>query len=299
MEKRFWQSDLAKECLPEDAKTKEGVERQTRKCGDFTMDTVRITTPDAAERIGKPMGDYFTVECGRADYLDADARETLARILSGKLRGFAEKVCGKPVDPSLSVFLVGLGNSSLTADAIGPLTLRRLSATAHLKEKEPAFFAQLGCCPVFLLAPGVLGQSGMEAEQVVRALTEKCKPDLVVAVDALAARDLERLASTVQLSDTGIVPGSGVGNHRKGLTEENLGVPVLALGVPTVVSTSTLVWHTLAKAGVGAPDERVQSVLQNGNDFFVSLKECDIVTEQMALILSRALSLAFFGNAVD
>ena len=296
MENRYWQSDLAKECVPKDLEEDSGILQESRKSGIFFIETVRITTSGAARAVGKPIGTYLTVECGRADYLGAEERETLARILCGELRGLAEKNCRRRVDHTFSVLLVGLGNPSLTADAIGPLTLRRLNATAHLKKQDPELFAALGCCAVSMLSPGVLGQSGMEAGEIISAVVQKSRPDLVVAIDALAARDLERLATTIQLSDSGIVPGSGVGNHRCGLTRETLGVPVLAIGVPTVVASSTLVWHTLAKAGIKELDRRLEAVLQNGNDFFVSLKECDVVTEQVAMTLSRALSLAFLGN---
>ncbi len=299
MERRFLQSDLAKECIPEAAEQRKGIAQERRKSGPFLIDTVKILSEEGAKAVGKPMGHYLTIECGRIDFLGAEEREMLARILCGELCGFAERVCGRRVDSTFSVFLVGLGNASLTADAIGPGTLCRLNATAHLREQDPGLFHALGCCAVSMLAPGVLGQSGMEAGKIVRAVAKNCKPDLVIAIDALAARDLERLAATVQLSDTGIIPGSGVGNHREGLTEETLGVPVLALGVPTVVATSTLIWHTLAKAGIGEPDERLQTALRSGNDFFVSLKECDVVTEQMTKILSRALSLAFLGDLTD
>ena len=226
-------------------------------------------------------------------------RETLSRILCGELRGFSEKKVGKRVDPSFSVLLVGLGNASLTADAVGPFAVRRLNATAHLQTEDPALYSQLGCSAVFILTPGVLGQSGMEAGRIVHSVVNAVRPDLVIAIDALAARDLERLATTIQLSDAGIVPGSGVGNHRCGLTEETLGVPVLALGVPTVVSSSTLVWHTLAKAGIQTVGEPLESALQQGRDFFVSLKECDLVVEEIAKVLSRAFSLAFLGKLAE
>ncbi len=299
MEAQYWQSDLAKECVPKENGRLQGVEQSTRKSGDFLLDTVKICTGEAAAKIGKPVGNYLTVECGRIDLLGDGEREQLARILCGELRGFAEKCCKKRVDPSFSVLLVGLGNASLTADAIGPFTLRRLNATAHLQTQDPALYEALGCSSVAMLAPGVLGQSGIEAGKIVGSVVKESPPDLVIAIDALAARDLERLATTVQLSDVGIIPGSGVGNHRWELTEKSLGVPVLALGVPTVVATSTLVWHTLAKAGIGEPDERLQAVLNSGNDFFVSLKECDLVTEQIAAVLSRAFSLAFLGSLAE
>ncbi len=292
----YTHTDLASESVSGEESSLSGVLQSEREVGGFTVRRIRICSEGAAEKLGKPIGDYFTLDCGRADHMDADSRERLAHVLSGELRGLAERSCGKPANASLTVLIVGLGNIALTADAIGPLTIRRLTATAHLKTLEPELYRSLGCSAVFLLSPGVLGQSGMETGVLVRAVADRVFPDLIVAVDALAARDLERLAATIQLSDAGIAPGSGVGNRRWALTRESMGVPVLALGVPTVVGSSTLVYDALARAGITEPCEELQAVLENGRNFFVSLKESDEVTEHVCSILSRALSLAFLGG---
>ena len=289
-------SDLARENLPKDTENLQGIHQSRHESGGFSVETIRVTTPEASERIGKPIGTYLTLDCGRADRMDRDARERLAHVLSGELRGLAENVCGKRPDADFSILIVGLGNLSLTADAIGPLTVQHLSATAHLRQYDPELYRELGCCSVSLIAPGVLGQSGIEAGEMVRAVADRIHPDLIVAIDALAARDLERLATTVQLSDSGIIPGSGVGNRRFAITRETLGIPVLALGVPTVVGSSTLVYDALASAGIGDPDEKLRTVLETGKNFFVSLKESDVVTERVCAVFSRALSLAFLGG---
>lgn len=295
----YLQSDLAKECLPESRTRFAGMEETTRKIGNFTRTCVQIKSEEAAKEIGKPMGSYLTLESERFDLLGREEQELLSHILCGEIRGFTERVCGKRPDASFSVLIVGLGNPALTADAVGPLTLQNISATAHLKTRDPELYQTLNCCAVSTMTPGVLGQSGMEAGEVVCAVAKRIKPDLVIAVDALAARDMERLATTVQLSDTGMIPGSGVGNHRMGITKETLGIPVLALGVPTVVSSSTLVYHSLAKAGVSEPNLQLKRLLETGADYFVSLKECDQIIQKISLIFARALSLAFLGILAD
>ncbi len=289
-------TDLASESLAEGEDLPAGIRRSEHQSGGFTVQTIRVCNRSAAEQIGKPIGTYLTLDCGRTDRLDADGRERLAHVLSGELRGLCEAACGKRPDPELNLLIVGLGNASLTADAIGPLTVRRLTATAHLRACDPDLYRKLGCCSVSILAAGVLGQSGIEAGTLVKTVVREISPDAVLAIDALAARDLERLASTVQLSDAGIVPGSGVGNRRSELTRDALGVPVLALGIPTVVGSSTLVWDALARAGIREPSPELRDVLNNGKDFFVSLKESDAVTEQTCAIFARAVSLAFLGG---
>ena len=139
-------SDLARENLPKDTENLQGIHQSRHESGGFCVETIRVTTPEASERIGKPIGTYLTLDCGRADRMDRDARERLAHVLSGELRGLAENVCGKRPDADFSILIVGLGNLSLTADAIGPLTVQHLSATAHLRQYDPELYRELGCC---------------------------------------------------------------------------------------------------------------------------------------------------------
>lgn len=291
--KNYARTDLACECMDENGGQTEGIEQSERMVGDFLIRTARVVSEERAGQMGIPCGTYLTVECGRISVLDRESEDLLVRLLAGELGGIAERVSGKRLDSELSVFVAGLGNASLTADAIGPQTVSKLTVTRHLREHETDLFEMTGCCALSALAPGVLGQTGIETLEIMRGAIECVDPDVVIAIDALAARDCDRLAATVQISDVGIIPGSGVGNHRGAITRETLGVPVIAVGVPTVVDSSTLVYDALTRAGITSVEEPLRRVLENGRSFFVSLKESDLVTDRVATILSRAIGMAF------
>jgi len=219
----------------------------------------------------------------------------LSSLLAKELRRMAAALLGRETDGDCRVLVVGLGNRHMTPDAIGPEVIRRLTVTRHLKEFHPALFADLGCCEIAALSPGVLGETGMESGELVRCAVELIHPNLVVAVDALAARSVERLSATVQISDGGIAPGAGIGNRRMALDRETLGCPVMSLGVPTVVDSSTLVCDALAQAGMReeAWPDSLGDVLARGRSFIVSPKDCDEAVELAARILARGLDEAF------
>ena len=207
----------------------------------------------------------------------------------------AEGMLDKAVDGACRVLVVGLGNADMTPDAIGPGTVRRLTVTRHLKAYDETLYNALGCCELSALSPGVLGQTGMESGELVRCAAERLKPDLLVAVDALAARSCERLSSTIQLSDGGISPGAGIGNHRMAIDRKTVGCPVIGLGVPTVVDSSTLVWDALEKAGMTGetlPDG-LGAVLESGRSFIVSPRDSDEMVELTCRLLAKALDIAF------
>ncbi len=246
-------------------------------------------------------GRFVTVACGRITERGEEALPALSDLLARELRHMARAMLGHDVSPATRIFAVGLGNADMTPDAIGPGTVRRLTVTRHLRAYDEALFASLGCCELSALAPGVMGQTGLESGELCRAAAELLHPELVVAVDALAARSCERLASTVQLSDRGIAPGSGIGNHRMALNEQTMGCPVMGLGVPTVVDSSTLVLDALTRAGMD-PDALpadLGAVLESGRSFIVSPRDSDRMVELTCRLLSRALDLAFgVGEAV-
>lgn len=277
----------------------EGAEWKKREAAGFCLSELVIKEASAAEQLGKPCGRYLTVECGRIDRLNVEQQNVLARLLAGELRGTVQRLTGKRVGAGLSVFVAGLGNADLTPDAIGPETVRRLTATRHLREYEGELYRAAGCSAISALAPGVLGQTGIETSELLRGAVENTHPDVVVVIDALTARSCDRLSATVQLSDSGIAPGSGVGNHRRAITEESMGVPVIAVGVPTVVNSATLVCDALAEAGIAQDDPRLRSVLERGKSFFVSPKESDLVCESVAKLLARAIGLAFAEALVE
>lgn len=264
-----------------------------RRVGRFTIQSLKISDEETARLVGKPCGRYLTLDCGRMTQIEGEDEALFVSLLAGELRGMSERLTGKHVDSDLRVLIFGLGNAELTADAIGPKTLSHITVTRHLREQERELYNAIGCCELSSLAPGVLGQTGIEALEILRGAIRAVVPDIVILIDALAARGCERLASTVQITDAGIVPGSGVGNHRSAITKESIGVPVIVIGVPTVVDSSTLVYDALRQAKIETVDESLRTVLENGKSFFVSPKDSDLITERASVLLARAIGSAF------
>lgn len=287
----FMRSDLAAECGAD--REGEGIRIRRGRAGECDILRVQIRTEEAARRVGKPIGCYITVDCGEIFALGDERFERVRCALSVEIRDLAERMCGRRIEHGFSVLVAGLGNRDITADAVGPETVRRLSVTRHLKAVEGALFSTVGLCEISALIPGVTGQTGLETVELVRGAVTAVHPDLVVAVDALAARSEERLMSTVQLSDAGIQPGAGIGNRRGALCKETVGVPVMALGVPTVVDAATLACNTLRRAGYTKPDEETRRALEAGRSYFVSPKEIDLLVSAAAVLLAGALEKAF------
>ena len=295
----YERSDLACEIAGNGNSLCQGAEWKTREAAGFSISELIIATKGAAQSLGKPCGRYLTIECGRIDRLSAEDRRALSHLLAGELRGTVKRLTHKSIDASLSVFVAGLGNADLTPDAIGPQTVRRLTATRHLRQYEVELYRAVGCSSLSALAPGVLGQTGIETSELLRGAVNSTHPDVIIVIDALTAHSCDRLCATIQLSDTGIEPGSGVGNHRRAITYKSMGVPVIALGVPTVVNSATLVWDALNEAGIKSEDPRLCEVLEKGKSFFVSPKESDIICKSVAQLFARAIGVAFAEGLVD
>lgn len=263
-----------------------GVKTARCRFGRLQGEEVEILDPRGEEATGKSRGRYLSLDVGKP-WQDGEEQ-------------FREKVCSlamalrELIPPGEGQILVcGLGNRFITADAVGPLTVEHLVVSSHVKEEKPGLFASLGMGEVCAIAPGVLGQTGMESAQILKSLACGIKPRLVVAVDALAARSLSRLASTVQLSDSGLAPGSGVGNRRMRVDRESMGCPVLAVGVPTVVDAATLVYDAAVAAGAEAEAERICRRLEQGEEnLFVTPKESDSIMRSLGRLLGYALNVA-------
>ena len=238
---------------------------------------------------------YVTLYTPKMTWLSQKAQDELGVLLSRQLLDMARGMLGYEPNKDTRILVAGLGNPDMTPDAIGPLTVRGLTATRHLRYRDSKMYQDLGCCELSAIAPLVLGQTGIESGEIIKGAISHVKPHLVVAIDALAARDCQRLACTVQLSDGGIAPGSGVGNHRMGLDRQTVGVPVLAIGVPTVVDSATLVYDALAQANIKDEDisSDLKKVLTTGRSFVVSPKDCDMITEITCHLLANAINLAF------
>lgn len=238
-----FRTDLAVEAI-ENHKTAAAlphVRQFDRTLEGFAVHEVRILSEDAAREIGKPQGRYLTLELDALIRREEDAFPRACKALSTLLRELLPHPNDGPV------LIAGLGNRMITPDAIGPQTADHVIATRHLVAQSPAIFADWR--PVSALAPGVLGQTGVETGEVICGVLDRVRPAAVIAVDALAAGRLSRLLRTVQLADTGITPGAGVGNARAALNKETLGVPVIAVGVPTVVDGATLAHEISSQLG--------------------------------------------------
>lgn len=238
-----FRTDLAVEAI-ENHKTAAAlphVRQSDRTLEGFAVHEVRILSEDAAREIGKPQGRYLTLELDALIRREEDAFPRACKALSTLLRELLPHPNDGPV------LIAGLGNRMITPDAIGPQTADHVIATRHLVAQSPAVFADWR--PVSALAPGVLGQTGVETGEVICGVLDRVRPAAVIAVDALAAGRLSRLLHTVQLADTGITPGAGVGNARAALNKETLGVPVIAVGVPTVVDGATLAHEISSQLG--------------------------------------------------
>jgi len=256
-----------------------GVCAQEEDREGFPVTTVTISSQDAAQALGKPRGVYITLELDGLLRREEDAFRRAANAIAGSLR---------PLLPERGpALVVGLGNRAVTPDLIGPLAVDHLLVTRHLVEQVPEHFGDLR--PVAAAAPGVLASTGMESSLVAQALARRLQPSCVIVVDALASRSLDRLCRTVQLSNAGVVPGSGVGNHREALDRESLGVPVFTVGVPTVVDGATLAMDLLERAGEPAPD---RTDLPGGEAFFVTPREVDQRVADLGKVLGYAVSIA-------
>ncbi len=250
-----------------------GAESRSRT---VTVGSAPVTVTRSRERDG---GRFVTVSCGSLTGREEDI-EALAYLLAGEITELATLMLGRAPDPSLRVLVAGLGNDQITPDAVGPGTAARLSVTRHLKVCRAGLYEALGCCELSALVPGVLGRTGMEAADLVRQAASGVGAELVVAVDALAAL---------------LAPGLGLLAGRAAIDRDTVGCPVLALGVPTVVDSATLVLDALEQAGLSgeAADPTLRRVLESGRSFIVSPGDCDRVVDLTCRLLARALDMAF------
>lgn len=279
LEARELWTESAQKALP-------GVRSKTRRDEGYPVTRVDVLDERGAQALGKPVGRYLTVDL---------------RAYASRREGFfdrAVRVVGRQLRPLLPekgpLLVLGLGNRRMTPDAIGPLSLQHLLVTRHLISALPEHFGDFR--GVAALAPGVLGDTGVETAEAAAALCAQLRPAAVIVIDALAARRMERLCATVQLSDTGIIPGSGVGNHRQALNRETLGVPVLSIGIPTVVDAATIAADLLEQQGILDIDpER----LRQGEAFFVTPKDIDIQVRDLAKVVGYAISWAVQGLEIQ
>ena len=266
-------TDLALEAAQMQAKTvrltsRPGLEVRRRERGGYALTAMDLTDPHRAAELQRPVGKYITMELGPYLHRQRDFFARGAECIARELAALLPEGEG----PTL---VVGLGNRSLTADAVGPLALPHILVTRHMLAAMPEEFA--GFSSVAALATGVLGETGLESSELIAAAAEKLRPRCVIVLDALAAATREKLCAVLQLTDTGLTPGSGVGNHRKEVSRRTLGVPVLALGLPTVIRAEQLV-------GEETPAE--------GEPLFVTPRDIDQRVRELSRMMAYGIDLA-------
>lgn len=265
-----------------------GVTVDTQEQDGITLSRVFIETDEGARRMGKLPGHYSTLEAPQLRTRSVEMEEKVGRVLAEELQRFLQALGVGPEDEAL---VVGLGNWNATPDSLGPKVVGRLTVTRHLHRMVPPE-KRGGMRPVAAIAPGVLGLTGIETGEIIQALVARLQPRLVICIDALAARESQRLGVTIQIADTGIHPGSGVGNRRQGITPHSLGVPVLAVGVPTVVRAVTLVEDGLNQLGQPAGPV-VERLLQPYlNSMIVTPREVDDLVDSLANVVAGGLNVA-------
>ena len=290
----------------EDAKI-EGVELYVDSVDNIDISWVKIKDEKGKEIMGKPIGNYVTIESEAMKENDVLMHEKITHIFSKNLIELCK------LDKNSIILIVGLGNWNVTPDALGPKVISKVLVTRHIKDTLPKEIDE-GVRPVSAISPGVMGITGIETAEIVKGVVDRLKPDIVIAIDALAARKTSRINATIQMSDTGIAPGGGMGNKRKTLNKETLGVPVIAIGVPTVVDAGTLVNDTIdlmidslvneIKGGkefyqmIKDLDKDEKYTLINNilnpytGNLFVTPKEVDATIERLSKIIANAINIA-------
>ncbi len=261
----------------------DGVSCHTQSDENVTVSTIIIQNEHGSEVLGKPKGTYITLEV--KPFMSS------AELLDSQLTTLAEKL--KALLPETGTVLVaGLGNEKITPDALGPRCISLLLATRHISDELAKSIGFTSLRSVAGIVPGVLGQTGIETVEIIEGVVKKIKPSAVIIVDALASRKLSRLGTTVQMTNTGVSPGSGVGNSRKNIDEKTLGVPVVAIGVPTVVDGATMAFDLLEKLDITQEPEMYAKKMRDEKFMMVTPKEIDLVIDRAAKLVAMGINLA-------
>lgn len=288
-----------------------GVSVNEKEVGGYIKITeVKILSDEGVKALGKERGNYVTIEMPARFYGQQTIYEEMCKTCAKELKDMLDNL---ELSKDATVLVVGLGNRNITADALGPKVVDSLMVTRHLIEYVPDEIDE-GIRPVCAISPGVLGLTGVETGEIIKGLAEKIKPDLIIAIDALCSHNIERINTTVQFSDTGITPGEGVGNKRKALNRETLGVPVLAIGVPTVVDVATIAGDSITKVISHLKDKTetesyfydILSELENTDkyeliresiaphfgNFIVAPKEVDVIINDISKVVANAINIS-------
>ena len=286
----------ARECIEEADDNLHGVEVTEYKEGpeNVQITKVKITSKNGAKAMGKPIGTYFTLEASELVESDTDYHRDISVSLSQIIRELIPKI-----EEEQAFLVVGLGNREVTADALGPKVVDNLFITRHMvKEFGKAAYTKEKVNLISSIVPGVMAQTGMETSEIIKGIVLQTSPDVIIVIDALAAKNVRRLNKTIQITDTGIQPGSGVANHRNALTRESLGVPVIAIGVPTVVGAANIVSNAMElmtendKLEKEVLESELTKVMAELSSLYVTGKDIDEIVKRVSYTISEAVNIA-------
>ncbi len=270
----------------------DGIEEYESKDGDITVTTIKINDENASKEVGKPIGTYITLESDFIKINDTEKAKELSKALSKQLVKLIKKYFSSLPDDK-KILICGLGNRNITADALGPDCVNGIMVTNHIitiLNDENKDFSKVSA-----ITPGVMGITGIETNNIIKGIKDEYKPSLIIAVDALCAKTPDRMFGTIQLTDTGINPGSGVGNRRGAINEKTMNVPVIAIGIPTVVDANAIVYDALYKTKSNLQtysDSDINNILKNVESYYVSPKDIDSLIKRSAKIIANGINLS-------
>lgn len=284
-----------------------GVEINDYTENGMRVTDVRIVDEVGEKNMGKPVGRYITIDMPEFVQYDKDIMEDVSKALAKTLSDMIS------IDKNMTALVVGLGNWNVTPDALGPKVISRMMVTRHLKELVPDSIDE-NIRPVCAISPGVLGITGIETGEIIKSVADKIKPNLIICIDALASRKMERVNRTIQIGDSGISPGSGIGNKRMEISKKTLGIPVIAVGVPTVVHAATLAndtidlaldemikqstegsafYNMLKSLNKGEKERLINEILHPYvGDLVVTPKEVDMVIDSISKVIANGINIA-------
>ena len=266
-----------------------GIESEKQELSDkIQVERVRITNEEGEKVIGKPIGNYITVDLKDLKLAQEEDLEQYGTVVANELK----KIVDMHVDKQGEILVVGLGNLYVTPDSLGPKVINEIEVTRHIIKYLPQYVEE-GTRSVSAISPGVLGTTGIETLEILKGIVDNVKPKMLIVIDALASRSIERISSTIQISDTGIVPGAGVGNTRAEISKNTLGIPVIALGIPTVVESAVLVNDCLDLFITKLQEEA------KSNDFLNQLKEQDNYEEIRESLIPNDYNMIVTPKEID
>lgn len=282
-----FRTDLAMEAVQLLERMDNGIKQHKKNIGDLEITQVTIETDSAAKKLGKLKGEYITVELPTFtdNFQDIDDK---IEVISKQIRFLLPR--------EGLIFVVGLGNDAITPDALGPKTIKSILATRHITGEIARSTGLEALRSVAAIAPGVLGQTGIEVSEIIQSVVKKINPAALIVVDALASMETSRLGTTIQICNTGISPGSGVGNARPGINQESMGVPVIGIGVPTVVDAQTLAQNLFDSAESQSSEKITQKTAPRGEPMMVTPREIDLLIERASKLLAMSINGALQPN---